>query len=106
MNEEEEQKQEKETEEQFEEEKRDDTKMVKCILCLEYPTIPGPKFLDIFSEEGTRLGISGIINKHFWIKVSGDFSKNYRFFFHSLSPTTTPSPTDRPIDGPSVSFFL
>lgn len=104
MNEEEEQKQEKETEEQFEEEKRDDTKMVKCILCLEYPTIPGPKFLDIFSEEGTRLGISGIINKHFWIKVSGDFSKNYRFFL-SLSPTTTPSPTDRPIDGPSVSFF-
>ncbi|XP_075166579.1 uncharacterized protein LOC142238735 isoform X21 [Haematobia irritans] len=43
--------------------------MVKCILCLEYPTIPGPKFLDIFSEEGTRLGISAIINKHFWIKT-------------------------------------
>ncbi|XP_073812577.1 uncharacterized protein isoform X21 [Musca autumnalis] len=43
--------------------------MVKCILCLEYPTIPGPKFLDIFSEEGLRLGISAIINKHFWIKT-------------------------------------
>ncbi|XP_059226428.1 myoneurin isoform X11 [Stomoxys calcitrans] len=43
--------------------------MVKCILCLEYPTIPGPKFLDVFSEEGTRLGISAIINKHFWIKT-------------------------------------
>uniref|UniRef100_A0A1I8MUY0 C2H2-type domain-containing protein n=1 Tax=Musca domestica TaxID=7370 RepID=A0A1I8MUY0_MUSDO len=43
--------------------------MVKCILCLEYPTIPGPKFLDIFSEAGLRLGISSIINKHFWIKT-------------------------------------
>ncbi|XP_058976052.1 oocyte zinc finger protein XlCOF7.1 isoform X17 [Musca domestica] len=43
--------------------------MVKCILCLEYPTIPGPKFLDIFSEDGLRLGISAIINKHFWIKT-------------------------------------
>ena len=44
--------------------------VVKCLLCLEYPTIPGPKFLDIFGEEGLRLDISAIINKHFWIKVS------------------------------------
>lgn len=104
MNEEEEQKQEKETEEQFEEEKRDDTKMVKCILCLEYPTIPGPKFLDIFSEEGTRLGISGIINKHFWIKVSGDFSKNYRFF--SFFVTNHDSITNRPTDRRTECLFF
>ncbi|XP_065370532.1 transcription factor grauzone-like isoform X3 [Calliphora vicina] len=44
--------------------------VVKCLLCLEYPTIPGPKFLEIFGEEGLRLDISAIINKYFWLKTN------------------------------------
>ncbi|KAM7345325.1 uncharacterized protein ACRADG_011675 isoform 4-T4 [Cochliomyia hominivorax] len=44
--------------------------VVKCLLCLEYPTIPGPKFLEIFGDEGLRLDISAIINKHFWLKTN------------------------------------
>uniref|UniRef100_A0A1A9V1Y8 Transcription factor grauzone n=1 Tax=Glossina austeni TaxID=7395 RepID=A0A1A9V1Y8_GLOAU len=41
-----------------------------CILCLEKAksSIPGEKFIDIFSEEGLRLNISSIIDKHFWLK--------------------------------------
>ncbi|KAL9915466.1 uncharacterized protein ACN427_002730 isoform 1-T1 [Glossina fuscipes fuscipes] len=31
-------------------------------------SIPGEKFIDIFSEEGLRLNISSIIDKHFWLK--------------------------------------